>query len=81
MVYLLRFTIQINQMWVNIPYMDPMGVVLKCQRLLGCDHVAVSLKRGCAFRMVWTGSAGKEFTGPTRVVLGRIFGDKRNANQ
>ena len=25
MVYLPTFTIKINQMWVNIPYMDPMG--------------------------------------------------------
>lgn len=50
------------------------------QRLLGCDHgTAVSLKfSGCAFRMVWTGSAGKEFTGPTQVVRWRIFGDQRN---
>ena len=25
MVYLPTFTIKISQMWVNIPYMDPMG--------------------------------------------------------
>ena len=44
------------------------------QRLLGCDPVAVSLQTGCAFRMVWTGSAGKEFTGQTRWCWGGYLG-------
>ena len=26
MVYSPTFTMKINQMWVNIPYMDPMGL-------------------------------------------------------
>ena len=28
MVYLPAFTINLCQMWVNIPYMDPMGFIL-----------------------------------------------------
>ena len=28
LVYLPTFTMKINQMWVNIPYMDPMGMEL-----------------------------------------------------
>ena len=27
MVYFPTFTIKINQMWVNIPYMDPVGYI------------------------------------------------------
>ena len=28
MIYLATFTVQINQMWVNIPDMDPMGYIV-----------------------------------------------------
>ena len=36
MVYLPTFTIQINQILVNIPYMDPMGDV-KIEIMKTCD--------------------------------------------